>query len=82
MEHDFVLRDRFERDAFGCAFDCAFDAFVGEWFESSALVADEVVVVPAAVADGFEAADAGTDLDALDDADLFEFFEDPVDAGA
>ena len=68
-------------DALGEAFDGPLEAFVGEWLEASAVFADQVVVVPAAVTQGLVAGDAGAGLDALNDVDLLELFQDAVDAG-
>ena len=59
----------------------AFELVVGEGFDLSAVVADEVVmVVLASRIDRLEASRPGTDVDALDIAVLAELLENAVDA--
>src|SRR5665213_2894741 len=75
MEHDLVLGD-VERHPSRRPFDGALESLVPERLEPPAAIAHQVVVMCGALHEGLISRDAGTDVDALDGADLLELLED------
>src|SRR5665213_3900669 len=75
---DHLVLDDGERDVLADAPQLALEPFVGERDQAPAAIADHVVVVGVAVADGLVADDSVTDLDARDELRLLQLLEYPV----
>jgi hypothetical protein len=79
-EHDVVLLHRVTEPP-GRTLERALQDLVRERLDLAAVVADEVVVVVVALAGWLEARDAVADVHPLDESELGERVERPVDAG-
>jgi hypothetical protein len=81
MEGDVVRRD-LEVASAPEPLDRALETAILERHESAAAVAQEVVVMPAAGVGWLVAGNPGAEVEAVDESELLELFQGPVDAGA